>query len=101
MLSKFFLLAITLTPLVSAHGKVTVVTGNAGGNGTALGIRGGVVPGADTTIFPSTTLLANGLGRTKGSGPNVIAMIVDAMALSGITLPQITAGGNITGPTTS
>jgi hypothetical protein len=46
MLSNLFLFALALSPLVSAHGKVTVVTGNAGGNGTALAIRGGVVPGA-------------------------------------------------------
>lgn len=45
MLSNIFLFALTLSPLVSAHGKVTVVTGNAGGNGTALAIQGGVVPG--------------------------------------------------------
>ncbi len=46
MLSKAFILTLALTPLVSAHGKVVSVTGNAGGNGTALGIKGGVVPGA-------------------------------------------------------
>lgn len=45
MLSNLFLFALALSPLVSAHGKVTVVTGNAGGNGTALAIQGGVVPG--------------------------------------------------------
>ncbi len=39
-------LTLALAPLVSAHGKVTVVQGNAGGNGTALAIKGGIVPGA-------------------------------------------------------
>ncbi|KAL2127411.1 hypothetical protein VTI74DRAFT_10770 [Chaetomium olivicolor] len=105
MLPKLFLLALAITPLVSAHGKVTVVTGNAGGNGTALAIRGGVVPGTgpnsktevDTTVFSKTSILTDGLGKTTGSGKNTVSMIVDAMALSGTTLPQITAGGNITG----
>jgi hypothetical protein len=44
-ISPLILLA-TLTTLspVSAHGKVAVVQGDAGGNGTALGIIGGIVP---------------------------------------------------------
>ena len=41
-----FTLTLALAPLASAHGKVAVVQGNAGGNGTALAIKGGVVPGA-------------------------------------------------------
>ena len=45
MLSRLFTLALALTPLVSAHGKVAVVQGNAGGNGTALAIKGAIVPG--------------------------------------------------------
>lgn len=51
--------ALLASPLVAAHGKVAVVTGNMGGNGTALGIKGAVVAGAgsnsktelDTTVF--------------------------------------------------
>ena len=46
MLYNILLLALTLGIFVSAHGKVTVVTGDSGGNGTALGILGGVVPDA-------------------------------------------------------
>lgn len=38
-------LALAASPLVSAHGKTSVVTGDLGGNGTALGIQGNVVPG--------------------------------------------------------
>lgn len=45
MLSKTFLLALAAAPFVAAHGKVATVTGDAGGNGTALAIQGGVVPG--------------------------------------------------------
>ncbi|KAK4153555.1 hypothetical protein C8A00DRAFT_33716 [Chaetomidium leptoderma] len=111
MLSNIFIFALVLAPAVSAHGKVTVVTGNAGGNGTALAIRGGIVPGAgpnsktevDTTVFGKTNLLTNGLGKTTGSGKNHISMLVQAMSLSGTTLPQITSagggggGGNISG----
>lgn len=57
---KSLILAMLLaTPLVSAHGKIAVVKGDQGGNGTALGIKGAVVPGAgpnskteiDTTTF--------------------------------------------------
>lgn len=39
------IIALAATPLVSAHGKIAAVTGDAGGNGTALGIKGAVVPG--------------------------------------------------------
>jgi hypothetical protein len=45
MFSKTLLLALTAASLVAAHGKVAVVTGDAGGNGTALAIKGAVVPG--------------------------------------------------------
>ncbi len=56
---SLLLATLLATPLVSAHGKVAVVTGDLGGNGTALGIKGAVVPGAgsnsktevDTTVF--------------------------------------------------
>jgi hypothetical protein len=60
MLSNNFVFVLALTPLVSAHGKVTVVTGNAGGNGTALGIRGGVVPGTgpNSKVNPSALFSA-------------------------------------------
>lgn len=52
-------LALAAAPLVSAHGKIAMVTGNAGGNGTALGIKGAVIAGSgpnyltepDTTVF--------------------------------------------------
>lgn len=44
MLLNALVLSLSITPLVAAHGKVLSVTGDAGGNGTALGIKGGVVP---------------------------------------------------------
>ncbi len=45
MYTKALILALAATPLVAARGKVAVVTGDAGGNGTALAIKGAVVPG--------------------------------------------------------
>jgi len=67
-----FLALFAGTELVAAHGKVSVATGNAGGNGTALGIQGGIVPGAgsnkvtepDTTVFQGPN--AKACGQTEG-----------------------------------
>ncbi|KAK3694127.1 hypothetical protein B0T22DRAFT_367614 [Podospora appendiculata] len=105
MLAKTLVLALASTALVAAHGKVAVVTGDAGGNGTALAIKGGIVPGAgknsktevDTTVFQKTNILSDGLGRTTGSGKNTLAMLNQTMALSGSTLPQVSAGGSLSG----
>ncbi|KAF3041296.1 hypothetical protein E8E12_004084 [Didymella heteroderae] len=91
--------------LIAAHGKVAVVQGDAGGNGTAIGIQGGVIPGAgknrvtepDTTVFGSTKIATDGLGKTNGQGKNTVAMVADTMAQSGSTLPQVSEGGMITG----
>lgn len=105
MLANILIVALAASPLVSAHGKVSVVTGDAGGNGTALGIKGAVVPGAgpnsktevDTTVFGSTKIATNGLGETTGSGQNKVSMLTAAMAQSGSTLPQVSDGGSLTG----
>lgn len=91
--------------LIAAHGKIAAVTGDAGGNGTAIGIQGGIIPGAgknkitepDTTVFGQTDIATDGLGKTKGSGKNTVAMVADTMAQSGSTLPQVTDGGMISG----
>ncbi|KAK3942837.1 hypothetical protein QBC46DRAFT_423839 [Diplogelasinospora grovesii] len=97
-------LLATVAPLVAAHGKIAVATGDAGGNGTALGIQGGVIPGAgsnkvtepDTTVFKGAQ--ADACGQTKGQGANdVEAGTKQAMALSGSTLPQVTSGGSLSG----
>lgn len=92
-------LALVASPLVTAHGKIAVLTDDAGGNTTALGIKGVVVAGAgsnsktelDTTVFGSTKLASDGLGRTTGEGPNTLSELTNAMALSGSTLPQVSA----------
>lgn len=121
MFSKIFLFALAASPLVAAHGKVTVVTGDAGGNGTGLAIQGAVVPGTgpnrkvrmylqapldssiickqgmltvsqtevDTTVFGSTKIATDGLGKTTGTGRVKTAMLSTAMDLSGSTLPQV------------
>jgi hypothetical protein len=102
MLSKALVLAIAASPLVAAHGKVAVVQGDAGGNGTALAIRGAIVPGPgpngktelDTTVFDNVNIKTDGLGRTDGAGQNKLSMIKLAMAQSGATLPQVSADGN-------
>lgn len=98
--------ALASASLVVAHGKISVVTGNDGGNGTALGITGGVVAGAgpnyitevDTTIFWSKTITTDDdLGYTDEAGNNQLDDVVNAMALSGSTLPQVSAGGSVNG----
>ncbi|KAL1602696.1 hypothetical protein SLS60_006116 [Paraconiothyrium brasiliense] len=97
---------LSLAPtLISAHGKVAAVAGDAGGNGTAIGIQGGIVPGpgknkvteVDTTVFGKTNIATNGLGKTQGQGQNKAAMVAATMDQSGATLPQVSDGGNITG----
>ena len=106
MMFKSFLLVLAASSIVSAHGKVAAVKGDVGGNGTALGIQGGVVPGAgrnsktevDTTVFKSTNIATDGLGRTTGNGKNTVSMMADAMAASGSTLPQVSANnGSVSG----
>ena len=103
---KFLFAVAAAAPLVAAHGKIAVIQGDEGGNGTALAIKGGIVPGAgankdtevDTTVFRSTKIATNGLGHTEGQGKNKLSMLTEAMALSGSTLPQVSAnGGSISG----
>ncbi|KAF4634643.1 hypothetical protein G7Y89_g3461 [Cudoniella acicularis] len=104
MLSKFILAALVASPLVAAHGKIAVMTGDAGGNTTGLGIQGGVVPGpgankvteVDTTVFKSKAAASDGLGKTK-AGANTLAGMSAVMAQSGSTLPQVSPGGSLSG----
>lgn len=107
MYAQILLVALAASPLVAAHGKIAVITGDLGGNGTALGIKGAIVPGAganyltevDTTVFWSQDITTDGdLGYIEdGSGNNELTDITSAMALSGSTLPQVSAGGYING----
>ncbi|TID26941.1 hypothetical protein E2P81_ATG01402 [Venturia nashicola] len=106
--NNLILLALSAATLITAHGKVTVVTGDAGGNGTALGIQGATVARfgknadteLDTTVFNGdpNKPLNDGLGKTNAAGKLKVSMLKAAMALSGDTLPQVSAtGGSITG----
>lgn len=104
MFAKVFLIALAASPLVAAHGKVAVMTGDAGGNTTGLGIQGGVIPGAgtnkqtevDTTVFSKKEAATDGLGKTS-NGPNTLAGMSAVVAQSGSTLPQVSSGGSISG----
>lgn len=104
MFSKLFILALAASPLVAAHGKIAVMTGDAGGNTTGLGIQGAVIPGAgtnkqtevDTTVFASKNAMTDGLGKTK-AGPNTLAGMSAVVAQSGSTLAQVSSGGSISG----
>ncbi|CAL3969073.1 unnamed protein product, partial [Diplocarpon coronariae] len=77
-------------------------TGDMGGNTTALGIQGGVVPGpgknkvteVDTTVFKSKNAMTDGLGKTK-AGPNTLAGMDAVMAQSGDVLPQVSPNGGM------
>ncbi|KAF2011615.1 hypothetical protein BU24DRAFT_486372 [Aaosphaeria arxii CBS 175.79] len=83
------LLLFTLAPYVTAHGKVTHLTGSAGGNTTALGIIGGIVPNTgpnsetevDTTVFKGG-IKSDGLGKTEGGGENRVEDLWIARGLS-------------------
>jgi hypothetical protein len=121
MFAKIFLYALAASPLVAAHGKIAVMvclsilslrillslpqTGDAGGNTTALGILGGIVPGAgsnsktevDTTVFNQKAAMTDGLGKTKAGGANTLAGMSAVIAQSGSTLPQVSQGGSISG----
>ncbi|EJT81240.1 hypothetical protein GGTG_01224 [Gaeumannomyces tritici R3-111a-1] len=51
----------------------------------------------DTTVFRSTNIKTDGLGRTNKNGRNTVDMIDLAMAQSGNALPQVSDGGSIQG----
>ncbi|KAJ9144930.1 hypothetical protein NKR23_g5730 [Pleurostoma richardsiae] len=96
-------LGLSAASLISAHGNVQVVTGDQGGNGTALGIKGAVVArfGAnsqtekDTTVFGgnANNPTTDGLGKTTANGKLQVSDLADAVASSGTTLPQVSGDG--------
>lgn len=101
MLANILLIALAASPLVAAHGKIAVATGDAGGNTTGLGIQGAIVPGAgknsvtetDTTVFKSNEAASDGLGKTEGAGENTLASMSAVVAQSGSTVAQVSADG--------
>ncbi|CZR68917.1 related to gEgh 16 protein [Phialocephala subalpina] len=100
---SILVLALSAASIVSAHGKVTVVQGNLGGNGTALGIKGASVATfgknaateLDTTVFGGNANdpTKDGLGKTAADGAVKTTMLKSAVAQSGNTLPQVSADG--------
>jgi hypothetical protein len=80
-----------------------VPSGDKGGNGTALGIKGAAVPRfgkndhteQDTTVFGgnANNPKQDGLGKTASSGNLKVSDLADAMALAGNTLPQVSGDG--------
>jgi hypothetical protein len=102
--SSIIALTLSVATTISAHGNIQVVTGDKGGNGTALGIKGGVVPrfGAnsvtekDTTVFGGNANkpLTDGLGKTQANGKLAVTDLKAAMALSGNQLPQVSGDGS-------
>ncbi|KAI0530087.1 hypothetical protein GGR58DRAFT_267649 [Xylaria digitata] len=101
--TSIIILALSAVSLVCAHGNIQSVTGDRGGNGTALGIKGAIVPRfgknddteKDTTVFGGNenNPAQNGLGKTTHSGQLKVSDLADAMALSGSTLPQVSGDG--------
>ncbi len=82
---------------------LSMFRGDQGGNGTALGIKGAVVPRfgenddteQDTTVFGGNANdpTRNGLGETTDNGNLKVSDLADTMTLSGSTLPQVSGDG--------
>ncbi|KAF4627759.1 hypothetical protein G7Y89_g10398 [Cudoniella acicularis] len=87
--ASIFLAALLATPFAAAHGKIAVVTGDFGGNGTALGIKGAVVPGAGSNSKTETDTTTFNVGSNNCGETEAATGVKVAMALSGSTLPQI------------
>ncbi|KAF2147605.1 hypothetical protein K461DRAFT_316758 [Myriangium duriaei CBS 260.36] len=108
MLTKTLLYTLAVAVVANAHGRIDVVVGDKGGNGTALGVKGAVIPGGgpnymtepDTTTFWSHDFaIDQDDGFTDSSGGNLSPAknLAASMALSGDTLPQVSSGGYIIG----
>ncbi|KAI0198885.1 hypothetical protein F4808DRAFT_434130 [Astrocystis sublimbata] len=90
--------------VIYAHGNIQSVTGDRGGNGTALGIKGAVIPRfgknddteRDTTVFGgnANNPAQNGLGKTTDNGDLKVSDLGETLKLSGPTLPQVSGDGS-------
>lgn len=96
------LLLVSGPQVVSAHGAIISATGDAGGNGMALGIdsstpRDGTRRNPfqqDSTRFRGAS--ADTFGETLGGGSNQVEAGTRAiMAETGDQLPQVSAGGQV------
>ncbi|KAI5858874.1 hypothetical protein BZA05DRAFT_428089 [Tricharina praecox] len=106
--STTLLLLLTATlPVVTAHGAIVSATGDAGGQGTALGIDAATPRDGtrrtpfqqDTTVFGRQqrggAASASGCGRTAQSGAiDVPSAMADVVSQNG-GLPQVTEGGQV------
>jgi hypothetical protein len=95
MRSFIYLLAVGL-PLVSAHCKISNAVGDLGGKAVAFGISGNK---ADSNSQKDVTKFSNGntFGATQAGGAINPAKDISAVqAISGNTLPQVSAGGQLT-----
>ncbi|KAI1110905.1 hypothetical protein F5Y14DRAFT_335723 [Nemania sp. NC0429] len=100
---SIIVLLLSAGSLVCAHGNIQSATGDRGGNGTALGIKGAVVPRfgknddteRDTTVFGgnANNPMQKGLGKTTDNGDLKVSDLAASMALSGSTLPQVSGDG--------
>lgn len=88
--------------LVAGHGAIIAATGDAGGQGSAIGVdpstprdgTGRKPFQQDSTRFRGDA--AATCGETLGGGDNAIdAGTAKVMQLNGATLPQVTAGGQV------
>jgi hypothetical protein len=104
MFSKAVIAASILAAaeLVAGHGAIIAATGNAGGQGMALGIdtstpRDGTRRNPfqqDSTRFRGES--ADTFGETVGAGANQLeAGTAAIMAETGAELPQVTQGGTV------
>ncbi|KAI0889591.1 uncharacterized protein GGS22DRAFT_1570 [Annulohypoxylon maeteangense] len=93
---------IATAQLAASHGVITNATGNAGGSGMALGVdpdtpRDGTRRNPfqqDSTRFRGAS--ADTFGETIGAGANDLEAGTQAiMAMTGDSLPQVTAGGQV------
>ena len=99
---KSLLITSLLTSLVAGHGAIIAATGDAGGNGMALGVdtatpRDGTRRDPfqqDSTRFKGDA--ADTFGETVGAGDNQLEAGTKAiMAETGDQLPQISQGGSV------
>jgi len=106
MLTNIFLAALIASPLIAAHGRVSVIVSHLRRMiNSRIEASGGVIPGArpnsktevDTTPFSQLNPASNDLGKTKGQGENTLQGMSAVVAMSGSTLPQVSQGGNLPG----
>ena len=96
-------LLLTISTLLSpatAHAKIPILHGNHGGNASALGVLGGIIPSlgansdveVDGTIFSSQEIKTDGLGRTPKNGAIKPEDLKSVLEMGGGKLPSVGVG---------